>query len=173
MDIRTDHLRILYYGFYDFLHMGADSFTVLRNQIFHTIHKQQGMYLLFKTVCIFNYNIDTLFQGLIRINTILYAFPIALNRRNRRFQIMRNIMNHFFLRLFLLSQLLTHTDKGICQLSYFIAAIDPQGGILTNLDTFNIVSYLIQRMNQCQYPHHHDDEEEADHNHGNINDTVD
>jgi len=130
------------------------------------------MYLLFQPVGIFNNNIDAFLQCIIRINTVLNTFAVAFDRRNRCFQVMGNIVNHFFLRLFLLAQLFPHAYKCIRQFTDLIPPVYTQVRILAKLDTFDIVSYLIQGVNQRQYPHHHNDEEEADNYHRDIDNAV-
>ena len=114
------------------------------------------MNFMIEPIRIIDDDIDGFIQSIVRIDTILDTFRIRFDRRDRRLQIVGNIMDHFFLYFILMGQLRLHILNGLCYFSDLIAAVDLEGGGLIRPDFIDIVLDLIQRMDQSRDPVDHE-----------------
>ena len=131
------------------------------------------MHLGLQTVRVFDDDVHALLQRLIRIDAVLDAFAIRFDRRDRRLQVMRDVMDHLLFGLLLLLQFFAHAHQRVCQLADLILAIELQRRFLARLDLLDVIADLVERMDERDHPQHQDQEDEAERHHRDVEDAVD
>ena len=120
----------------------------------------------------FNDDINTLFQRVIWIDTILDAFCIGLDGCDWCFQVMGNVLYHFILDMRLMLQFFVHFNQSICHLTNFISSVNLQFCFFIISQLFNIISNLIQWMNHCCNPDHQNDKQSTYNHKRQVDHTV-
>ena len=118
-------------------------------------------------------HIHRLLQSAIGINAILDRLPIGADRRNRRLQIMRNVLNHLLLLFVLTRQFGLHITQRIGHVADLIPPVNVELRRLIVLDPVDVGLDLVQRHNDRCHPDHQNHQQHRRHHDVQIHNVID